>query len=58
MPNYQSQEPFIDAEFTDIVRPGDLVKVPDPRLFENRRAALSLRAAARHIIIYGWPPNC
>ena len=35
MPDYQSQEPFIDAEFEDIIKPGALVRVPDPRLFEN-----------------------
>jgi uncharacterized protein YegL len=35
MPNYDSQEPFIDAEFEEIVSGQSLVKVPDARLFEN-----------------------
>lgn len=35
MPNYESQEPFIDAEFEEIVSGQSLVKVPDARLFDN-----------------------
>ncbi|MGC2236545.1 MAG: VWA domain-containing protein [Pyrinomonadaceae bacterium] len=35
MPDYENQEPFIDAEFEDIVTNKAIIKIPDPRLFEN-----------------------
>lgn len=40
MPEYEKQEPFIDAEFVDIVSPTSkaLIKVPDPKLIENVEA--------------------
>lgn len=37
MSDFEEQEPFIDAEFVEILNPSQkaLIKIPDPRLFEN-----------------------
>lgn len=40
MSDYEEQEPFIDAEFVDIITPASksLIRIPDPRLTENVEA--------------------